>query len=135
MQNPVSSPGDPLFYLHHTWLDKVWWDWQNLNISSRLYDISGRNVQDPRLPFPGAPGNGTGFPFPFPPGNGSGFPSFPPLPPRSLSKRDGDPGNVTTLDHVLNMMGIIPNATIRDVMDTRSGPLCYEYVQPEIDLL
>lgn len=150
MLNPISSPGDPLFYLHHTWLDKVWWDWQNLNISSRLYDISGRNVQDPNQKFPPGfpfpPGNGTGFPgFPFPPGNGTGFPPFPfppgngspggsPFPRARLGKRDGDPGNVTTLDHVLNMFGVIPNTTIREVMDTRKGMLCYEYVEPDLSL-
>ncbi len=28
MGNGVSSPGDPVFYLHHAWLDKIFWDWQ-----------------------------------------------------------------------------------------------------------
>ncbi|KAI5804833.1 hypothetical protein DFH27DRAFT_645138 [Peziza echinospora] len=41
MTNPVSSPGDPLFYLHHTWLDKVWWDWQMLDVPARRLDIAG----------------------------------------------------------------------------------------------
>ncbi|PGH26524.1 hypothetical protein AJ80_01838 [Polytolypa hystricis UAMH7299] len=31
MLDPIASPGDPLLYLYHTWLDKVWWDWQKLD--------------------------------------------------------------------------------------------------------
>ena len=65
--------------------------------------MGGQNIQDPKHAFPDAPPN----------------------PPRL----DGDPGNTTTLDHVLNMSGIVPNITIRDVMDIRSGFLCYKYVE------
>lgn len=32
---------DPIFYLHHANLDRVWWSWQKQNISARLKDISG----------------------------------------------------------------------------------------------
>lgn len=32
---------DPIFYLHHANLDRVWWSWQKKNISARLKDISG----------------------------------------------------------------------------------------------
>lgn len=42
--------------------------------------------------------------------------------------RDGDPGDVVTLDHVLTAFGYIPDVTVRDVMDTRGGYLCFEYV-------
>ncbi len=35
------SPADPLFYLHHANLDRVWWSWQKLNLKTRLTDISG----------------------------------------------------------------------------------------------
>lgn len=42
---------------------------------------------------------------------------------------DGDGGgNVTTLNHTLSVLGILPNATVSDVMDIRGGMLCYEYV-------
>ncbi|OAG01602.1 Di-copper centre-containing protein [Paraphaeosphaeria sporulosa] len=171
MTNLYSSPGDPLFYLHHTYLDKLWWEWQNLNLSARLTDISGTNkgILGGFPGFPGFPGNGSfpGFPgngsFPGLPGNGS-FPGFPgngtipgfpgngtgpgfggcpgfpglPFPPQTSSaagvtssdfaKSDGDPGDVTTLGHVLTSFGMLPNATIADVMDTQGGLLCYEYV-------
>ena len=32
--------------------------------------------------------------------------------------RNGDPGNVTTLNHVLTSLGVIPNVRIKDVMHT-----------------
>ncbi|PWW77812.1 Di-copper centre-containing protein [Tuber magnatum] len=41
MDNPISSPGDPLFYLHHTFLDRVWWQWQEKDLSNRVFDIAG----------------------------------------------------------------------------------------------
>ena len=157
MLNVYSSPGDPLFYLHHTYLDKVWWQWQEKDREARLKDITGSNrgmlggFPGFNGSFPGLPGNGSvpGFPgngsspgFPAFPGNGScgGFPGFPggpfpgPLPSGSGGssvgsvKRDGDPGEVTTLGHVLTLFGLMPNVTIADVMDVQGGLLCYEYV-------
>lgn len=29
------SPGDPLFYLHHAQIDRVWWIWQQLDRKTR----------------------------------------------------------------------------------------------------
>jgi len=127
MLDAISSPGDPLFYLHHTWLDKLWWDWQTLDLPVRLQDISGRNVAPPlsQIVLPNV--NPDGLPIVFPP-----LDTFPPFdtvdaPPGSPLP-EGDPGNVTTLSHKLNMFGVIPNATIRDVMDIGGPLLCYEYV-------
>ena len=37
---------DPLFYMHHTNLDRIWWRWQEAS-PERLYDISGRNSSSP----------------------------------------------------------------------------------------
>lgn len=108
MLNGVSSPGDPLFYLHHTWLDKVFWDWQALDRATRTTTISGTNI---------GPDNSPGFP---------PRPSDIPLP----TGADGDPGTTTTLGHVLNMYGNSPNKTVGDVLDIQGEYLCYEYVEP-----
>lgn len=32
---------DPVFYLHHANLDRVYWLWQSQNLAARLLDISG----------------------------------------------------------------------------------------------
>ncbi|KAK4129026.1 Di-copper centre-containing protein [Parathielavia appendiculata] len=41
MGDLYTSPADPIFYLHHANLDRVWWSWQKLNLQTRLTDISG----------------------------------------------------------------------------------------------
>lgn len=35
-----TSPGDPLFYLHHGGIDRTWWIWQQLN-SRTSFGASG----------------------------------------------------------------------------------------------
>ncbi|TEB30618.1 Di-copper centre-containing protein [Coprinellus micaceus] len=45
MTNGFSAPGDPLFYLHHANLDRVWWLWQEADPANRRYDISGPIVK------------------------------------------------------------------------------------------
>ncbi|KAK7052176.1 hypothetical protein R3P38DRAFT_2858995 [Favolaschia claudopus] len=42
-----SSPGDPVFYLHHAFVDKLWWDWVGLDFASRIDQISGRTAVVP----------------------------------------------------------------------------------------
>lgn len=32
---------DPLFFLHHANLDRIWWNWQAKSLSTRLTEISG----------------------------------------------------------------------------------------------
>ncbi|KAH8171379.1 hypothetical protein LIA77_08146 [Sarocladium implicatum] len=38
--NPTTSPNEPLFFLHHAQVDRLWWTWQQKN-ESRLKDYSG----------------------------------------------------------------------------------------------
>lgn len=92
--------------LHHTNLDRLWWLWQSVNLPSRLTDMTGRNIplltylEQNDFTYPGA----------------------------DILDYDGDPGNVTTLNHNLWMVGLIPNATIADVMDLGGETICAEYV-------
>jgi len=140
------SPGDPTFWLHHTYLDKLWWQWQSLNLSSRLTDISGQNT-DPSMSaglagFGGFGTNltgldfscfGAGFPFTMNSTlntTGTGLPTLPmpiPINPAFVDYFN-DGGNVTTLNHVLNSAGIAKNATVGDVMDIRDDYVCAEYL-------
>ncbi|KAJ3516677.1 hypothetical protein NMY22_g14149 [Coprinellus aureogranulatus] len=46
MLNVYSAGADPLFYLHHANLDRVWWKWQEADRNRRLYDISGPTEQN-----------------------------------------------------------------------------------------
>ncbi|KAI6347939.1 hypothetical protein MCOR25_010865 [Pyricularia grisea] len=108
MSNGVSSPGDPVFYLHHTWLDKVYWDWQARDRPARTSSISGNNVMRDDVP---------------------GFPPKPAYIPEQ-NGAPGDPGNETTLGHIIQTFGKLPNVTIADVLDIQGNYLCYEYVEP-----
>ena len=39
--DPFSSPGDPVFFLHHAMLDHVWAIWQAQDWSKRKYEVAG----------------------------------------------------------------------------------------------
>ncbi|KAK8050349.1 hypothetical protein PG994_012079 [Apiospora phragmitis] len=45
MSNPYSSPGEPIFYLHHGVLDKLWNEWQRKDWHARKADIGGPDTQ------------------------------------------------------------------------------------------
>ncbi|KAF8066692.1 hypothetical protein FPV67DRAFT_1781199 [Lyophyllum atratum] len=47
MADPTSSPGDPLFFLHHAWIDRIWSTWQSLDTSTRFTAISGYTTVSP----------------------------------------------------------------------------------------
>ncbi|KAI2619644.1 Di-copper centre-containing protein [Hypoxylon sp. NC1633] len=142
MVNIFLSPGDPIFYLHHGFLDKIWWDWQSLDLTTRLTEIGGNNTasgpgfggpgrgpggksfgdddDDPNFPaFPGFPPSNSSNPFPFP---GLGGPPNP-----AFTDYFNDGGNITTLNHTLWSAGILENVTIADVIDPRAGFVCAEY--------
>lgn len=103
-----ASPGDPVFFFHHANLDRLWWEWQKLDLPARLSDMTGRNT--PTIEFLTNPTRGWDPPGP------------------SLTEYSGDPGDTTTLKHVLWMGGVIANATVADVMDIQGKLLCFDYV-------
>lgn len=41
MIDVFSSPGDPMFFLHHAQIDRLWTLWQTQNPKERQYAISG----------------------------------------------------------------------------------------------
>lgn len=41
MRDTFSSPGDPVFYLHHAQIDRLWTLWQEQNPAERQYAIEG----------------------------------------------------------------------------------------------
>lgn len=106
-----------MFYLHHAFIDKLWWDWQTADVENRLYTIGGPTVKD------------TNRTAPVP----KGMPS-------SLRKRAGEKratgrtssiGNDTTttmLSPQLSLLGLLPDITAEEVMDIRNEILCYQYV-------
>lgn len=106
MDDVSLSPADPLFFLHHTNLDRLWWEWQSKN-ASRLTDISGRNVAIGRLLVDAQPKV---------------------LPEEAFAPYFGDNGNVTTLEHIMWMAGTAENITIGEVMDIKSDAICVEYI-------
>jgi tyrosinase len=119
--NSITSSGDPLFFMHHGFVDKMWADWQAKDSQKRLKDISGLNAQDPAIGFSEFPGDmeeeSTMW----------GHPSATILA-VTPDPQFGDNGPNITLNHIMSSLGIIPNATVADVMDIKGGYLCYEYV-------
>ncbi|PNP78497.1 hypothetical protein FNYG_08127 [Fusarium nygamai] len=45
MGDMYSSPGDPIFWLHHTNVDRLWDKWQRLDWPARKSDIGGPDTQ------------------------------------------------------------------------------------------
>ncbi|KAI3537135.1 hypothetical protein CABS01_10592 [Colletotrichum abscissum] len=107
MLDVVSSPGDPLFFLHHTNLDRLWWEWQSVNLTARLNEIGGPVVASDafltmsNLDYPGAD---------------------------LLDYNGENGGNVTTMAHNLWTAGLLPNVTIADLMDIRGPISCAIYI-------
>ncbi|KAF4899237.1 Tyrosinase ustQ [Colletotrichum fructicola] len=109
MENQNASPGDPVFFLHHANLDRLWQKWQEANLTARLTDMSGQIIPPEFIMTQ----------------NRWLYPS------KAYTDYDGDPGNETTLNHVLWMGGIIPNKTIADVMDVKGDLICAEYIDAD----
>ncbi|KAF8246821.1 Di-copper centre-containing protein [Wilcoxina mikolae CBS 423.85] len=93
MADIYASPGDPIFYLHHAQVDRLWWLWQKQNLKKRLRDIAGPDTQ-------------FAYPFDF---------------------KGPKPYKNITLEYPLKMGGLVEDVQISDVMDVKSGVLCYDY--------
>lgn len=97
----------------------MWADWQKEDVA-RLTEIAGLNAQDPAVGFSEFPGDM---------GSESamwGHPT-PEMVAVTPDPQVGDGGKNITLNHVMSSLGIIPDATVADVMDIQGGYLCYEY--------
>ena len=44
--NPYYSAVDPLFYFHHSYIDKIWYQWQTLNNSKNMLNYNGNTTQN-----------------------------------------------------------------------------------------
>ena len=110
-----------MFFLHHGFVDKMWWDFQAKDLTARLKDISGLNMQDPAVGFSEFSGGMEAE---------SAMWGKPTAAIKAVTPdpQSGDNGPTLTLNHIMSSLGIIPNATVADVMDIKGGYLCYEYV-------
>jgi tyrosinase len=102
---PVSSADRQLIDFADTNLDRLFSEWQATS-ADHLTDISGTNTPSDDF------NRGNGWTTPGP----------------EFTAYSGDNGPMTTMNHVLWMVGIEPNVTIGDVMDLRSPTVCAEYV-------
>ncbi|KAK4185499.1 hypothetical protein QBC35DRAFT_524890 [Podospora australis] len=119
----ITSSGDPLFFLHHSFVDKMWWDWQSKDTTGkRLKEIGGLNAQDPAVGFSEFPGGMEVESAMW----GKPTAAILAATPDPASGDNG--GKLLTLGHIMSSGGIIPNATVAEVMDIKGGYLCYEYV-------
>lgn len=50
MADKDASPGDPVFYLHHNYIDRLWWKWQAADNETRLWAMSGNTVNETLFP-------------------------------------------------------------------------------------
>ncbi|KAI0663577.1 Di-copper centre-containing protein [Cubamyces menziesii] len=95
---PTFSANEPMFFLHHGMVDKIWRAWQTHHPSSNLWAFKGGSVQ-----------NITSL--------------------EALRNYPNGMAPALTLDSVMPTDGMfgLGRVTIRDVMDTTGGFLCYVY--------
>ncbi|KAI0743507.1 Di-copper centre-containing protein [Daedaleopsis nitida] len=92
---PTFSANEPMFFLHHAMVDKVWYDWQHAH-PANSWAFRGGSVQ-----------NLTSV---------QALHDYPNGMPPALS-----------LDSGIHADGMFPDLTVRDVMNTTGGYLCYVY--------
>ncbi|KAG6357602.1 hypothetical protein INS49_013479 [Diaporthe citri] len=108
MANSAASIGDPPFFLHHAYVDRLWWEWQQADPDTRTNPIGSlrNHPSEAYLARESLPAPGSEF----------------------LDYSGDNGGNITTLGHVLWLAGLEPNVTIADVMDLSNSLNCAEYV-------
>ncbi|KAK8112900.1 hypothetical protein PG984_013426 [Apiospora sp. TS-2023a] len=84
------SPGEPVFWLHHSSMDRMWTLWQ-------ANDPENRNLQLDDGPY------------------------------GHITWNNDPASRLTTLDDVINIGWAGPETTMREMMSTTEGPLCYFY--------
>ncbi|KAI0030268.1 Di-copper centre-containing protein [Vararia minispora EC-137] len=92
---PTFSANEPLFWMHHAMVDKVWYDWQHANESNFWAYVGGANQSFI---------------------NASFYDEYP-----------SGAAPMLDLDYLMPSDGMFEQATIRDVMNTTDGLLCYIY--------
>jgi tyrosinase len=110
MVDPWSSPSEPLFYLHHANMDRVWARWQAADPRDRQWRMGG----------PIAPRTTLLGPWPYPPPPGDVTLDHV-LDFSSLGTGDGDDATVR-IARVMSIVGRMPRGD-----EDRTGVLCYEY--------
>ncbi|KAI0167700.1 hypothetical protein BJ166DRAFT_239350 [Pestalotiopsis sp. NC0098] len=83
MADVSSSPSDPVFFMHHLFVDRNFWLWQNGDASRKTAINGCIDTASPCTPL--------------------------------------------TLDTVISVQGLRPDVTVRDIIDTQDGAICYLY--------
>jgi len=110
MVDPWSSPSDPLFYLHHANLDRVWARWQAADPRGRQFQVAGPIA--PRTPVLGP------WPYPPPPGNVTLDQVL------DLSSLGAGDAARVRIARVMDIAGTMPRGD-----KEKAGVLCYRYDQ------
>lgn len=95
---PSSSPNEPLFFLHHAQIDRLWWMWQQGNPETRNAEYEGIRERGP-----GIRGR--------------------PLLPGEVAPIDIP----ATLDDIMPFMKLADDLPVSTVMTTESDIMCYTY--------
>ncbi|CAD6886122.1 unnamed protein product [Tilletia controversa] len=101
----ANSPNDPIFFLHHVNVDRLWWFWQNGDTTGRGLPSRSVNTADLNSRFWAFSGNTVQFQF------------------------DPTGGPEASLFDVQTLQGLVlPNIETYKLMDITRPPLCYKYV-------
>ncbi|MCJ1446932.1 MAG: hypothetical protein MMC23_007440, partial [Stictis urceolatum] len=45
-----TAPIDPVFFLHHTQIDRLWWKWQDMDVEKRMWQYRGQKSHTSKEP-------------------------------------------------------------------------------------